>query len=49
MADVVVIVSHVVASARLGEAWASGDMCWVVSWSREFKERSTSEIRGLMD
>ena len=49
MADVVVMVSCVVASARIGEAWASGDTCWGVSWSREFIERSTSEIRMIID
>ena len=43
MADVVVIVSHVVASASLSEAWASGDTCWGVNWSRDFIERNTSK------
>ena len=48
MADADVIVSRVVVSARLGEAWLNGDTCWGVSWSREFIERSTNEIRALI-
>ena len=45
MADVDVIVSRIVASARISKAWASGDTCWE---SVGLIERSTNEIRALI-